>query len=142
MRATFLLPATCLTLLAAPAAAQQAAPAPAPAEAAPPPPSAAEQPATGQRPGMPREMERGTWAGAHGHPGMFQAPGLRIRVGGISLDLRCAVGDTTEACAQAALGTVDHLSQTTQGGGGQGDNADQGSDDDNGGDGNDGGGDQ
>src|SRR4051794_8516649 len=138
MRATFLLPATCLTLLAAPAAAQQAAPAPAPAEAAPPPPAAAEQPATGQRPGMPHEMERGTWAGAHGHPGLFQAPGLRIRVGGVSLDLRCAVGDTTEACARVALGIVDHLNGIAEGGNtGRDDSGDQ---DDDSGDDNEGGG--
>src|SRR3954453_12672853 len=122
MRATFLLPAACLALLATPAAAQQAAPAPA----------TAEQPDTGQRPGMPHEMEHGTWAGAHGHPGLVQAPGLRIRVGGVSLDLRCAVGDTTEACAKVALGIVDHLNGMAQSGDtGQDDSDDQ--DDDNGG---------
>ena len=131
MRATFLLPAACLALLAIPAAAQQAAPAPAPAEAAPPPPAAAGQPPTGQQTVMSHEMEHGTWAGAHGHSGMFQAPGLRIRAGGISLDLRCAIGDTTEACANVALGIVDHLNGMAQSGDtGQDDSADQ--DDDSG----------
>ena len=122
MRTMLLLPAACLALLAAPAAAQQAAPAPAqpgPAEAAPPP-----APAPEQRAGMPHEMGMGM----HAHPGMFQAPGLRIRFGGMSLDLRCAVGDTSEACAKTALGIIDHLAQMAPGGStGQDESGDRGS---------------
>ena len=82
----------------------------------------------------------------HGHPGMVQAPGLRIRFGGMSLDLRCAVGDTTEACARTALGIIDHLSGMAPGGGaGQDDSGDRGSGgerDDGGADQDSGGGDQ
>ena len=143
MRTTLLLPATCLALLAAPAAAQQAAPAPqpGPAETAPAP-----APAPEQRTGMPHEMGREMGMGMHAHRGMFQAPGLRIRFGGMSLDLRCAVGDTSEACAQTALGIIDHLSQMAPGGGtGQDESGDRGSGgerDDGGADQDSGGGDQ
>src|SRR3954463_3744916 len=94
MRTTLLLPATCLALLAAPAAAQQAAPAPqpGPAETAP-------APAPEQRTGMPHEMGREMGRGMHAHRGMFQAPGLRIRFGGVFLDPRCAGGGTSEGFA-------------------------------------------
>jgi len=78
---------------------------------------------------MPHEMGREMGMGMHAHPGMLQAPGLRIRVGGMSLDLRCAVGDTSEACAQTALGIIVHLSQTAPGGGaGQDESGDRGGD--------------
>jgi hypothetical protein len=148
MRTTLLLPATCLALLAAPAAAQQAAPAPqpGPAETAPAPAPAPEQPTPRQGMGMPHEMGREMGMGMHAHRGMFQAPGLRIRFGGMSLDLRCAVGDTSEACAQTALGIIDHLSQMAPGGGaGQDESGDRGSGgerDDGGADQDSGGGDQ
>jgi hypothetical protein len=103
MRTMVLLPVACLALLAGPASAQQP---PGPAEAAPPPPPAVEPSAAGQ--GMRTDM--------HAHPGTARAPALRVRVGGISLDLRCSVGDDTEACARTALGIVDHLSRMTAGG--------------------------
>ena len=75
---------------------------------------------------MPHGMGREMGMGMHAHRGMFQAPGLRIRFGGISLDLRCAVGDTSEACARTALGIIDHLSQMAPGGGaGQDENGGQ-----------------
>src|SRR4051794_12531450 len=125
MRTMLLLPAACLALLAAPAAAQQAAPTPqpGPAETAPAP-----APAPEQRTGMPHEMGREMGMGMHAHRGMFQAPGLRIRFGGMSLDLRCAVGDTSEACARTALGIINHLSQMAPGGGaGQDESGDRGS---------------
>jgi len=127
MRTMLLLPAACLALLAGPAAAQQAAPAPAPqpgpAEAASPP-----APAPEQRTGMPHEMGREMGMGMHAHRGLFQAPGLRIRFGGMSLDLRCAVGDTSEACAKTALGIIDHLAQMAPGGStGQDESGDRGS---------------
>ena len=150
MRATLLLPVACLALLAGPAAAQQAAPAPTPPAPQPGPAETAPAPAPqqgmgmphgmgqGMGMGMPHEMGRGMWEGGHGHAGLFQAPGLRIRVGGVSLDLRCAVGDTSEACAKTALGIIDHLAQMSPGGGtGQDENGGQ----DNG-DGDNGGGDQ
>jgi hypothetical protein len=85
---------------------------------------------------MPHEMGRGMGESMHAHAGRLQAPGLRIRVGGISLDLRCAVGDSREACARTALGIIDHLSQTDAGGTGQNEGGNQ----DNGGDDGDGGG--
>jgi hypothetical protein len=141
MRTMLLLPAACLALLAGPAAAQQAAPAPqpGPAETAPAPAPMPEQPTPRQGMGMPHEMGMGM----HAHPGMFQAPGLRIRVGGVSLDLRCAVGDTSEACARTALGIIDHLNGMAQGGGtGQDDSGDQGGGDGDNGGGDNGGGDQ
>jgi hypothetical protein len=136
MRTMVLLPVACLALLAGPASAQQPTLPPGPAEAAPPPPPAAEPSAAGQE--MRTDM--------HAHPGMARAPALRVRFGGISLDLRCSVGDDTEACARTALGIIDHLSGMSSGGGtGQGEAGDQGSggDQDQGGaDQNDGGGDQ
>jgi hypothetical protein len=106
MRTMILLPVACLALLAGPASAQQPASPPSPVE-----PSAPRQGTEGPRdaaPGMPE--------GVHAHPGTGRAPALRIRFGGISLDLRCSAGDDTEACARTALGIVDHLSRMTAGG--------------------------
>ena len=87
MRATVLLPAACLALLAPPAAAQQPAPPPGPTATAAPSSAA----------------------------GQARGPSLRIRVGGVSLDLDCSAGDGTEACARTALGIVDHLNRLAQG---------------------------
>src|SRR3954452_7820358 len=146
MRTMLLLPATCLALLAAPAAAQQPAPTPQPGPAVTAPAPAPEQPPPRQGMGMSHEMGREMGMGMHAHRGMFQAPGLRIRFGGMSLDLRCAVGDASEACAQTALGIIDHLSQMAPGGGtGQDESGDRGSGgkwDDGGADQDSGGGDQ
>ena len=128
MRTMLLLPAACLALLAAPAAAQQAAPTPQPGPAATAPAPAPEQPPPRQEMGMSHEMGREMGMGMHAHRGMSQAPGLRIRFGGMSLDLRCAVGDTSEACAKTALGIIDHLAQMAPGGStGQDESGDRGS---------------
>ena len=124
IRTTTLPAAACLALLAGPVSAQQPAPPPSPVE-----PSAPRQGTEG-----PRDTAPGTPAGVHAHPGTGRAPALRIRFGGISLDLRCSVGDDTEACARTALGIVDHLSRMTAGGDtGPDESTDQGGDEDGGG---------